>query len=502
MPALTGVELAPTAVIAHLATPDALPHPWTDTGGDGRTWQLPADTDTDVPGRGRTGTARPVPAAGHRRHHRHRQPVAAQLRRPHRHPDRGPHQRRRPRPVHRRRDRLQPLVRRRHGALHRPRRRRRPAQPGPDPPPPRTMHQPSPRSGGDAPADAGPRRAHGPGRHGRTSPRSTAPPTSTSTPSPHEPTRPATTPGRPGCCCSTPPTPTPQSSASCSTWSPPTRGRTGTAVVITGAHPHQALTTLRAHRHRARPGRSTPAWTWSRSASPATRPAGAPPCWPPTTDITDTAIPVDDTATTGWRVLHRPGRGATRASTPCPGDTPDPDVGQPAQSILPAPDSDYLQPGGDHQRRPGRAGPEGSPSRARRPRAGRPHPGRRRRRLVRRRLPPAPAVPARPGHRPHPRRGPDPTQAVHDRGPGLPGHPPARRHPRPARPRHAHPTRQGPRLREHRAGLAGHQPPHRHPPPAPRPPGPRRTAPPGSGSTRSSTSSSTPTCSGACAPAA
>ena len=118
-------------------------------------------------------------------------------------------------------------------------------------------------------------------------------------------------------------------------------GRTGTAVVITGAHPHQALTTLeltatgRVLVQHAGADLVAVGLTRDEARGCAALLAAA-------TDTTDTAIPVDDTADTGWRAFTDQA-GALRAQHTLPRDTPDPDVGQPAQSVLPAPDSDYLQ---------------------------------------------------------------------------------------------------------------------------------------------------------------
>ncbi len=118
-------------------------------------------------------------------------------------------------------------------------------------------------------------------------------------------------------------------------------GRTGTAVVITAAHPHQALTTLeltatgRVLVQHAGADLVAVGLTRDEARGCAALLAAA-------TDTTDTAIPVDDTADTGWRAFTDQA-GALRAQHTLPRDTPDPDVGQPAQSVLPAPDSEYLQ---------------------------------------------------------------------------------------------------------------------------------------------------------------
>lgn len=340
MPALTGVEVAPTAVIVRLATPDVLPHPWTDTGGDGRTWRLPADTDTDsdvlgggdVPGQpapypllvtvGTTDTGNPwllnfedltvtltgdpTNAADLARY------IAAEIAcnpwsagvTVH---CTGPAADVAPLNP----DRIRP--------------HRAPAQP-------------SPPNGGDAAADAG-HSAHTVLAEVVTAiDNATDEQLDTITARAHQ--------------------------AGDDTW--PARmllldpahahtpvvgqlldlvsahpGRTGTAVVITGAHPHKALSTLeltatgRVLVEHAGLDLVAVGLTRDEARGCAALLAAA-------TDTTDTAIPVDDTADTGWRSFTDQA-GALRPQHTLPRDTPDPDVGQPAQCILPAPDATYLQ---------------------------------------------------------------------------------------------------------------------------------------------------------------
>ena len=347
MPTLTGVELAPTAVIAHLATPDDLPHPWTDTRGDGRTWQLPADTATDLPGQGEPGQPAPYPllvtvgttdtgnpwllnfedltvtltgdptnAADLARY------IAAEIAcnpwsagvTVH---CTGPAAE------------LAPLNPDRIRPHHAP-------------------QQPPHPSGGGAPA-AAEQNVHTVLADTAFADtvladtltaidRATGEHLDTVTARAHQ--------------------------AGEDTW--PARmllldpahahtpvvgqlldlvaahpGRTGTAVVITAAHPHQALTTLeltatgRVLVQHAGADLVAVGLTRDEARGCAALLAAA-------TDTTDTAIPVDDTADTGWRSFTDQA-GALRPQHTLPRDTPDPDVGQPAQSILPAPDSEYLQ---------------------------------------------------------------------------------------------------------------------------------------------------------------
>ena len=110
-------------------------------------------------------------------------------------------------------------------------------------------------------------------------------------------------------------------------------------------------------------------------------------------NLDDVAMPVDPDAADGWRAFSdQPGPCAR--STPCPGTRlrGRPDVRARARRRgLPSPRRHHRR--GPRRARPARARP--GPCRGR---AGRPHPRRRRRRLVRRRLPAAPADPARPRH--------------------------------------------------------------------------------------------------------
>lgn len=348
MPTLTGVELAPTAVIAHLATPDVLPHPWTNTGGDGRTWQLPADTATDLPGQGEPGQGEPGQPAPY--------PLLATV---------GTTDTGNPWLLN-----FEDLTVTLTGdptnaadlaryiaaeiacnpwsagvTMHctGPAAELAPLNPDRIRPHHAPVTPPPPSGGGDAPADAG-RGAHTVVADTVLADTLTAIDGATDedldtvTARAHqagEDTWPARMLLLDPAHAHTPVV------GQLLDLVDAHRGRTGTAVVITGAHPHRALTTLeltatgRVLVQQAGADLVAVGLTRDEARGCAALLAAA-------TDTTDTAIPVDDTATTGWRAFTDQA-GALRAEHTLPRDTPDPDVGQPAQCILPAPDGDYLR---------------------------------------------------------------------------------------------------------------------------------------------------------------
>ena len=117
-------------------------------------------------------------------------------------------------------------------------------------------------------------------------------------------------------------------------------GSTGTAVIITGTHPHPAAAAvqLTAHGRVLLPSANLDLVAVGLTSDEA---RGCAALLAATTTVTNTAMPVDDTAPTGWR-SYTDHAGALRREHTLPRHTPDPDVGEPAQSILPTPDEDYL----------------------------------------------------------------------------------------------------------------------------------------------------------------
>ena len=260
---------------------------------------------------------------------------------------------RRPRPLPRRRDRLQPLVRRRHRRLRRRRRRGRPPQPRPDPRPHHRQHRPrrrgrspTPSTPSTAPADhdhdAATARAHQAGAD-------TWPARLLLIDAAHDP-HPV-----PGPAAGPPRTPTPAPPAPASS-SPAPRPQHRRASSSSSPAP-------------AGSGSHTPGWTWSPSGSPATKPEAARPCSPPTEHLHDDAIPVDRTPPTGWRAFTDEA-GALRARAhPSPGTPREDRPGRPAapparrrRRGLPA-GCRHHQRGPGHPRPPGHRTPSATPFR-------------------------------------------------------------------------------------------------------------------------------------------